>query len=538
MSDKRTPFRRTFFPPPETVEPLTNSEFVRATPAPYGHERPMTSGAEVINISQANKRLANHHVEAWQTSAWEFIDQIGELKSAFNLTAQVVGRAFLYPAVVVNHADVPIATDVYEKDLESHGGETNPQATRRALREAEDIIQELVESGRSEILRLMALNLSVAGECYLLDNKPWTVASVSEFTPGTVSYYNRRKDASARVAVPPGTYVARIWRAHPRWTLEADSSMLGILDQCEKLVLFDQAMRASARSRLNAGIVVVPTGLVPLSGELSADEAIAKATIEPVETEESAASVTPLILQGPPDQLDKIQRIDLGRKIDSDFLTAYDSALDRMLSGVDLPKEIISGLADVKYANALVIDDSLYKAHIEPLLLLICDALTTAYLRPRLLKAGVPETLVNRMAVWYNPSQIVTRPDRSQAATEGYDKYLLSGKAWRGARGFSESDAPNPDELVARLALKTPVPLEMAPTLIESLNPDFFRESRAKNQDAAGVPDDVRQLLSGSQEDTSTPAPPNSDQGVQQSGGDIMPDGVLPETSLADQGTF
>ena len=103
-----------------------------------------------------------------------------------------------------------------------------------------------------------------------------------------------------------------------------------------------------------------------------------------------------------------------------------DAALDRMLQGIDLPKDIVTGLADVKYANGLVITDDVYRAHIEPLVLMLVDSLTSVYLRPKLEAAGVPPQLIERIVFWYDPSAIVTRPDRSQAANEGYADYLLT----------------------------------------------------------------------------------------------------------------
>lgn len=487
----------------------------------------MTAATEVLNLKKAHQDQLNRSVAAWQDSSWNFVDQIGELKFAFNLVAQVVSRAFLYPAVIADNSEVPVDIDTYLEDMDEKTGEASPDKLKKALEIADEVVSELVESGQAEILRMLALNLSIPGECYLLNADKWTIASISEFTPGSTPYLNRHKDSKHRKALKSDTYAARIWRAHPRWYAEPDSSMLGVLDQCEKVVLFDQVMRALSRSRLNAGVIVIPNGLTPITEGLDLNEALAKATIDPVESEVSSASVTPLILQGPAELADKIKYVELGRKIDSDMLQAYESSIDRMLAGVDIPKDIISGLADVKYANALVIDDALYKAHIEPLLLLICDALTSAYLRPRLRKEGIDEQLIKRLVIWYNPSQIVTRPDRSQAASEGYEKYLLSGKAWRSARGFGEMDAPSEDEIIMRLGLGAQVPPEMATVLIEALNPEFFEEKREQAQADAGVPDDVSQILSGDDR-VENPGEVPAGEEDQESGGDITPGGTLP----------
>jgi hypothetical protein len=51
----------------------------------------------------------------------------------------------------------------------------------------------------------------------------------------------------------------RLWRRHPRYSMLADSTMQGVLDLCEELVLLTQAVRARARSRLAGRHPVVPT---------------------------------------------------------------------------------------------------------------------------------------------------------------------------------------------------------------------------------------------------------------------------------------
>ena len=94
--------------------------------------------------------------------------------------------------------------------------------------------------------------------------------------------------------------------------------------------------------------------------------------------------------------------------------------------------------------------------------------------------------------MWADTSAIVTRPDKSQAANEGYDKQLLSGEAWRRSRGFSETDAPDEDEMMRRLAIeRAPIPPEMASVMIQALNPEFFEQAAKANAEESGIPGDV-----------------------------------------------
>lgn len=509
----------------------------------YGAPRGMTASAEVFRPRHNSKQVGMERRKAveWQNAAWDYFDQIGELKYAFGLMSQIVSRALIYPAIVNDRSEVPVDTHDFIKSIELKSGET-PKELRAAADKARKIVEMFVRSGQSELLRKMALNLSIPGDCCIiaLGEERLTVASSSEVTfSGEKVYLKRSSSSGTQIELRSNSHVARIWRAHPRYEGDPDSSMLGILDQCEKVTLFDQILRSLGRSRLNAGVLTVPNGVSVVGGEDLAT-ALSKLTVDPVESEASAASVTPLILQGPPDLADQIRWVEIGRTIDEKFMDAYDTAVDRMLAGVDLPKDIVSGLSDTKFANAVVIDDALYKAHIEPMLLLICDSLTSGLLRPLLHAQGVSREMADRFVMWYNPNQILTRPDRSQAANDGFSHYLISGEAWRRARGFSEMDKPSEEEILKRMAIhKTQIPQEIATPLIEAIHPEFFAAERAEARAEAGVPGEVSDLLDGGMGEENTgeevSPPPLSQEGGQVSGGTITPGGTMPPKPEAQE---
>ena len=59
----------------------------------------------------------------------------------------------------------------------------------------------------------------------------------------------------------------------------------------------------------------------------------------------------------------------------------YDEELTELIekSGIDLPKEFVKGLCSAKYANAVILEEGMYRLHIAPLLEMICEALTRVY---------------------------------------------------------------------------------------------------------------------------------------------------------------
>lgn len=519
----------------------------------YSTPRPIVGSTEKLNLTKGAERVDKRPTSAWQTAAWQCFDAIGEVHFAFSLIGQIMSRVLLYPAVVEDQDEAPLHVDDYAKQLKEQSGADIPM-TERVLQAATELMDDLAlhaEGGLSNMLRLMALNLSVPGELYFCNiNDRWVIASTDELLQqGTSLRYKRMRSSRSNstdaqgISLPPDTFIARIWRAHPRFTGEPDSSMLGTLDDCELLVLLQQSMRSITRSRMNAGIMFIPEGITSfVAGNegMSVEEALTTSSLESVKDETAQATVVPQILKGPPDLGDKIKWIPYGRQIDQQFIDLLDKTLQRVLQGLDIPKEIVAGLSDAKFANAIVITDELFKAHVEPLVLLVIDSLTTVYLRPLLIKklglgnnpriVDDASNIINRLVVWADTSNISSRPDKSQAANEGYDRHALSAQAWRATRGFSETDKPSEQELLLRLIMeKGQVPPDIAETVIRAINPEFFEAARAE---VSEIPPEIEQLLAPVVGEQPPPPAPSGQTGTpleqQLSGAEINPNGTTP----------
>jgi hypothetical protein len=198
---------------------------------------------------------------------------------------------------------------------------------------------------------------------------------------------------------------------------------------------------------------------------------------------------------------DQIKHITFERGSDEWLVNRTERALERILQGIDVPKEVVTGLANVKYSNALVIDENLYKATIEPLALVLVDALTEVFLRPMLRAKGYSESDLNRIVVWYDPSEIVTRPNQSGDASDGYDRFLVGPHAWRREHGFGDDDAPSEAELgMMLLTSGTALPQDVQMALLQALLPKVLGKQREENVDNQPVPfpDTAQQLLTPS----------------------------------------
>jgi hypothetical protein len=533
-------FRRE--PVPRSIEVFRSFPGVsQATAAPYSTPRSLTAAAAQVRINDRgeaeqfkSRRTAGS--SAWQSEAWEYYDAIGEIKYAFNLVASVVSRIRLYAAIIDNPAETPLAVR-----------SSNSIEPRLALA-AERALARLDSAygGQAGMLRDAALNLAVAGECYLVQMpertgsglpESWDIRSVDEIIVTAKNQYAvapRRDIASPSgggsstqankglITLPNKAFVGRIWRAHPRFSEESDSSLRGLLDLCAELLLLNRTFRATARSRLNAGALYLPDGLSVagspdpdypydsetdlspgITPEETADEfedQLIDAMTTPIRDEDSASAVVPLIIRGPAELGDRIKQFKFERSFDPALAQRADRVLERILQGLDVPKDVVTGLANVKYSNALQIDESLYKAHIEPLMLLIADALTVVYLRPYLMAVGFSPAEVERLVVWYDPSQVATRNDRAADADSGFDKMAVSFESWRRAHGFNENDAPRPDEVALRLMMqKGAISPELTEAMLTAIAPEVVNAARQAQQanSVAPIPPEVQQILQG-----------------------------------------
>jgi hypothetical protein len=498
----------------------------------------MTAAAKAINLRDPREvaRMAKRRQgDAWQSEAWEYYDAIGEIKYAFTLVASTLSRVRLYAG---ENADPSSPPKPANKD------EAGGAAAIAALARLDSAF-----GGQPGLLRDAALNMCVPGECYLVHipanhalgiAESWDIRSTDEVeikTDGTVHLVTRPGgEEGSRRALPKGAFIARIWRPHPRYSDEADSSMRGLLDACGELMLLNKTFRATARSRLNAGLLYLPDGLsvaAQADGEVVPDDddpdqfidptllnasdeqddddfelALIDAMTTPIADEESAAAVVPLLVRGPAELGEKLRLIQFERSFDPQLATRADRVLDRIMQGLDVPKDIVSGLANVKYANALQIDESLMKSHIEPLALLVCDALTVVYLRPALRAAGLSQADADKYVVWYDASDVTTRPNKAEDSEAGYARSIISGETWRREHGFQPSDAPSPEEIALRMLVdKGPVTPELAEALLSIIAPNVMQKVREASQasNPAPLPPEVAEALGAPAAPTPTP---------------------------------
>lgn len=501
---------------------------------PFHGRSGLTASAQRVKL---NNREDVEHLQLrtrteWQRRAWAYYDAIGEVQFAFGLHSKVVSRARMFPAFVHDPQQPPVRLeDVGKQDEDIDDGTTEEALPEDFIQACKDVLERVMSTkgGQPSMLMNMALNFDVAGECYLVQTpaklgsqepESWDIKSIDEIVVGRNGAVSVKSTRDAREKdiepLPSTAFVGRMWINHPRFSGEAYSSMLGVLEPCADLLLYGRANRSTARSRLNAGALYIPDGLSATAApaepdDLDEDESLPPdeehdefeeelilAMTTPIADEESASAVVPLLIRGPADLGEKIRLIKFERIFDPVLSERADRALERILQGIDVPKDVVTGLANVKYSNAIVINLNLYKAHVEPMLLSIADAFTFVWFRPALRAMGFDDKLVNRATVWFDSTDIIIQTDRETMADTGFEKNLVSGAAWRRAHGFSEADKPSPEELALKMIMNTgQVSPELTEAILQQLSPELFASVRQQNQaqSSAPIPPEVQQAL-------------------------------------------
>jgi hypothetical protein len=425
--------------------------------------------------------------EAWQNEVWGYYDEQGEFWYGVEWLSEMVSRVRLLAAAAPGaDGDEPAPIDL-------DPGEGEPAPDPGAALAAE-LVAELAGGlgGRAQMLRTITVHLSVPGEGWLLGEtlpggaRRWEVRSTDELrsrassgngaAPG-VEVIDEHASISGSVKWRPlaaDSLVVRVWRPHERYRHEADSPAHHARSAMRELELANRRLQAEYLSRLaSAGVWYVPEEVTFPAAPEYADEpdpfvaefidTARKAIANPG----TAAAVVPIPLRVPADLIDKFKHEAFAASVDKQLLEKRQSAIERLATVLDVPAEVLTGIGDMNHWSAWMVEESGVKTHISPVVELICHCLTIGYLWPRLAAAEVERP--DRWLVWYDPSELTVRPDRSEDAFAAYDRGEASGEALRREAGLSEDDKPSDEELAAMLALKMATDPALVPDVLRLL---------------------------------------------------------------------
>ncbi|ROP33482.1 hypothetical protein [Couchioplanes caeruleus] len=390
--------------------------------------------------------------QEWQDEAWRHYEECGELSYIVDLIAKAMSRSRLYITQLDEHGDPIESPDTAPGDINDTflGG----------------------PSRQAELLHEVGVQLGVPGECYLIgepernsdgrtgDRERWLIASTDELQERSGQYLLDQGDG-ARELVADETVIVRIWvpspRKHqlPKSQVQANRRVLRLIER------LSQYVQSQIDSRLaGAGILLLPNELsfVPSDQQDQPDDgvssflaALTEAMTTAVRDRDSVAALVPIVVQGPAEHLEKARLLSFATELSASVPGLLDGAIRRLALGLDVPPEVLLGMAETNHWSAWQLDEATIKYHVESKLELLCAALTQQMLWPAL--DGVVDD-PRSWVVWYDTSELTQAPDRGSDAKDLFDRGELSGKALRRETGFSDNDAPEPGERELRRLLE------------------------------------------------------------------------------------
>lgn len=476
----------------------------RRAPRRTNSRRALTAAAQVLAAPNRNLAAAKlSKAEGWQADAWRFYDEVGELRFGVGWLANALSRVNLLAASTqINAGDDPAPIG------DPAEGDPNPTAVQVRARE---LVNEIGNGplGQGQLLAGFATQLTLPGIAYMLaepdtppvepdpDDVPvnatpdpftrWEVLSHEQVrTKLGTDQIEVRTDADDWRPIHPDGLLVKVWRRHPRYPWEPNSPVRGVRGPLRQITLLQHHIDATAESRLaGAGLLVLPDQIDFARSQRQAHSATADPDTDDVEDDEfvhtltevmtlplsdrgTAASVVPLVLQVDSAAIANIKHLSFSTPFDERVESLMNLAIRRLALGMDMPPETLLGVGGVNHWTAWQVAEEAIALHVEPLAEVIVHALTDGYLRPALLAERFTPDDVVSVTVWYDATALATRPDRSAAALNAWDRVELSSVSLRRELGFGEDDAPTDDERRARMLARA---AGGAPTLA----PGMFR---------------------------------------------------------------
>lgn len=524
-------------------------------PRPNSH----VASAARVNSARSVGVPRDNTSAAWQADAWDMLDAVGELEFYREWYANAGSRIDLY----VQYEDA-------EGNKHRVDGET-PVGPADALALA--ALGELFggEDGQSQMMSSFFSLLSIPGEAWLVGilidqdtaDAPdkWRVVAKEEIKEeggrwiidrgdGRPESYRKGKPATpTSPGEDPEVYVARIWRPHPRKWAEATSSVRSALPVLRKIVGLDKKTSADVDSRLaGAGVLLVPTEATfnaPVQGAHPTDPASDPFIDSLIETATAAmsdrsdpASVVPGIARMPGQYIKDVRHVTFWSEFSKGVGDLEERSLRRLATALDVPAEVLMGLADVNHWTGWLIDDNAIKMHIEPNAEVVTHGLTTQYLYPvfqAASSAGVLDPALRRYTIEADTSQLRQRPNLTAQAESAHASITITDAAYAREVGFAEGDlidlenplhaaeyqrrvlmqvAQGSNQTLALAALAT-LGAPIDPALVEALTP------AAPGPGAGGMPaaPETPAIESRTPPDAAGPANPAAGASVAASGG-------------------
>lgn len=433
--------------------------------------RSLTAAVARIKLDGTGWQTWNLTSREWQTEAWRLYDITGPLRFVVNSIAKTAAKAPLYVGERGDDGLVHEPTD----DPQMAALATGP------LGAGDD---------RAEAVRLICVNLQVAGEAYVVaegvdaalaeaehplaphplpleDADRWYVVSTEQISRSGDDIVIRRPGefGGGRFTPVKGKDVLlRMWTPHPADIDEPDSPVRSAIPDLRELEALRKREFAELDSRLaGAGILAVPQDMDFPRGDADGGEngegaeggldgfleQVGEAMSTSMADRASAQAMVPIGLTGPGEALEQIRHITFWSELSEQILPMKESALKMLAMSLDAPVEMMQGMGQTNHWSAWLLDEQTIATHIEPLLAEIASSLTQGWLAVAAARLGRDP---DQWAYKFETAALQVRGDKLTTALELHERKLISDAALRQVASYSETVVPSAEERLRRVA--------------------------------------------------------------------------------------
>lgn len=393
----------------------------------------------------------------WQTRAWTYYDSIGELRFAADWLSNALSRVNLVAAIPpVNQGDEPTPIDV------------NDPKTTPLQRRVAGLVAEIAggPAGQGQMLGACARQLSVPGVGYIFANgdaltdtfETWRVLSNDEIRKGNGGIIEIADPETGvfRAVNADRDLIIKVWHAHARRAWEPDSSVHAVIPSLSEIDLLTKRIAADTRSRLQGnGLLLMPTEAEFAPGQpgVAAPSETADVFIQSfmqvgsvaIADPESPAATLPLVVRMPGEVIQHVAHLKFYSDYSAQLDTLRQAAVKRLALGLNMPPEVLLGMADSNHWTAWQVAEEAITLHIEPLAETICYALTKGFIINALMGDSETPSMTRQEAeasamVWYDTTDLTSRPDLTAAATEAHHRIVISDAKYLEYIGLDAGD--------------------------------------------------------------------------------------------------
>lgn len=397
--------------------------------------------------------------ENWQTEAWGFYRSVGELHYYVDWCGACCSKVRLVASEIDPDTGLPT------------GGIAEDNAEGRRVSE---IVRGIAggPQGQAQLMKRTAEVLTVAGELWhtilvrtegqgarkrLVEK--WYAVTRAQLERGT-------RGDTVLIKLPDGTKhefnpavdgMYRVWNEDAEDASLPDSPVRAVLDSLREIERTTRKIRNADDSRINNnGILVVPqeANLPPSQSPVSADkpgggpapaqralapqlqQMILDVQAEGIKNAGSPASLSPIVIAAPGDQIKNINHVTFGKDLTDMAIKTRNDGIARLATGLNVSPERLLGIgANSNHWSSRQISEEDVQLHIAPVEETGCQAIYNNVIRNVLIDEGIDP---DKYTLWYDVSALTADPDKSDEAEKARQLGALRNEVYLRALGLPE----------------------------------------------------------------------------------------------------